>query len=63
LSFTKRPLEPGAERNSKISLKMGVGQEPELTTMKDLKKKVQIMQYEAIMVIDIKKFRQGQVFS
>lgn len=42
---------------------MGVGQEPELSTMKDLKKKVQIMQYEAMMVIDIKKFRKGQVFS
>ena len=44
-------------RNSKISLKMGVGQQSEVMTAVDIKNRVWAMQYEAMMLIDIKEFR------
>ena len=45
-----------------LSLKIAVGSNPEPLDESTLKQRVKVMQYEAMMVTDIKEFKQGQVF-
>ena len=62
LVFTKRSLEAGAERNTKLSLKVALGREWEPLEEAELKHRIKVMQYEALVVEDVKEFRRGQIF-
>lgn len=60
LSFSKRPL--AGERDSKIIFKESIAREAETIDEETLKRRVKMMQYEAMVVTDVKEFRPGQVF-
>ena len=62
LSVTKRPLVDGAARDTKITFKDGVVKDSEPMEETQLKRRVKMLQYEAMMVTDVKEFRRGQVF-
>ena len=47
---------------SQLSLKLSAGVDAETLDESTLKQRVKVMQYEAMMVTDIKEFKMGQVF-
>lgn len=62
LSVTKRPLIDGAARDSKTTFKNGVVRDAETLDEATLKLRVKEVQYEAMMMTDVKEFRKGQFF-
>ena len=61
LCVTKRP-KTADSAPSQLSLKLAAGASAETLDESTLKQRVKVMQYEAMMVTDIKEFKKGQVF-
>ena len=59
--MTKRPKTEDSAP-SQLSLKLSTGASAETLDESTLKQRVKVMQYEAMMVTDIKEFKKGQVF-
>ena len=61
LCFTKRiKTEDGL--TSKLSLKRAIGSPEQTLDEAELRKEVKVLQYEAVISLDIREFKKGQVF-
>ena len=45
-----------------MTLKASLSTEPEVLTEEEMKHRVKVIQYEALMLTDVKEFKKGQVF-
>jgi len=62
LCFTKRARQAGSTEVSKLLLKAGIDKATQELDEAEIKKQVKVMQYEAMITLDMREFKSGQVF-